>query len=365
MKSSNIFIHVPKTGGTTINCVMANSEWQTEPDFNYRHIVYETKRSNSADIFNPLKNDRYSEYEVFTMLRNPIDRLISEYYFIKDRPEFMSLLKPVPSNLMDYVKHRQTRNYMVGFLLGKRMYDEELVTENDLQLVINTIKNLNIKVGFFEEYEKSMIYFSSITGIKWPKTLNIKRKTLNRPELSEIPENIRNIIIKNNTLDFELYNYFKSSFDNINIASNSTKINFVGNEYDYIMKYTQRFNLLQIGLKNLNFIRRNQLFFNDLNKDLHKKLKMTDGKSYVSIWNDCFIKSFTQAHPNSDLTNKLNSIEPELEPLNKLKLICKILNKYLDIKKVNTKILTYNPSKLNFQLKVKTGFFTTIFSKFK
>ena len=51
MSSKNIFIHIPKTGGTTINCIMNKTEWQTTPDFYYRHIIYETKKSNTEDIF--------------------------------------------------------------------------------------------------------------------------------------------------------------------------------------------------------------------------------------------------------------------------------------------------------------------------
>ena len=67
--------------------------WQTTPDFHYRHIIYDTKRSNSKDIFNPSNYDKYLEYNLFTMLRNPVDRMISEYYFMKDRAEFMNMLK--------------------------------------------------------------------------------------------------------------------------------------------------------------------------------------------------------------------------------------------------------------------------------
>ncbi len=44
LKNKNIFIHIPKTGGTAINCAMNNSERQTQADFNYRHIDYQTKR---------------------------------------------------------------------------------------------------------------------------------------------------------------------------------------------------------------------------------------------------------------------------------------------------------------------------------
>ena len=175
MSLENIFIHIPKTGGTTINCVINKSEWQTTPDFYYRHIIYETKRSNTKDIFNPLNYEKYLNYNLFMLLRNPIDRIISEYFFMKDRGEFMSLIKPMPKDLKAYIKSKQTQNYMVGFLIGKRMYDENSVTRDDYDLVINTIKNLDIKIGIFEHYKASLNYFSSITGIKIPKKIEVKR----------------------------------------------------------------------------------------------------------------------------------------------------------------------------------------------
>jgi len=38
MEKETIFIHIPKTGGTTINTALYNSYWQTEVNFFYRHI---------------------------------------------------------------------------------------------------------------------------------------------------------------------------------------------------------------------------------------------------------------------------------------------------------------------------------------
>ena len=54
MEDKNIFIHIPKTGGTTINTAMHNVYWQTKMDFNYRHFNSTTKSSTCGDIFNPL-----------------------------------------------------------------------------------------------------------------------------------------------------------------------------------------------------------------------------------------------------------------------------------------------------------------------
>ena len=35
MERDSIFIHIPKTGGTTINTAINNSYWQTEVNFFY------------------------------------------------------------------------------------------------------------------------------------------------------------------------------------------------------------------------------------------------------------------------------------------------------------------------------------------
>ena len=52
--SETIFIHIPKTGGTTINSAMQGTYWKTEPGFNYRHILPD-KSTNSGDIFDSRK----------------------------------------------------------------------------------------------------------------------------------------------------------------------------------------------------------------------------------------------------------------------------------------------------------------------
>ena len=200
IKKSNIFIHIPKTGGTTINCAMNNSEWQTTPDFNYRHIDYKTKRSNSADIFNPLKYELYEQHNIFMLVRHPIDRLLSEYSFIKTRPEFMNLIKPIPKDFDSYIKSKQTQNYMIGFLVGKRMYDTSFVDRDDLELVKNAIRNINIKVGIFEQYEASLSYFSEYSELKWPKKIDIKRITLNRPTVADISEETKPVSYTHLTL---------------------------------------------------------------------------------------------------------------------------------------------------------------------
>ncbi len=111
------------------------------------------------------------------LLRHPVGRMISEHPFIKTRPEFMSLLKPIPKDFKTYIKNSQTQNYMLGFLFGHRMYDTKKVVQEDLELVMNSINNLNIKVGLFEKYSESLSYFTRHANLNLPKilTLNVLR----------------------------------------------------------------------------------------------------------------------------------------------------------------------------------------------
>ena len=47
----------------------------------------------------------------FTILREPMERIISEYAFLRDRPHFMDRLEPRVTSLRQYILHPQTSVY--------------------------------------------------------------------------------------------------------------------------------------------------------------------------------------------------------------------------------------------------------------
>ena len=202
-KDKTIFIHIPKTGGTTINAAMNDSFWQTKVGFNYRHI-FPNKNSNAGDIFDPYENEKYKDYIIFTMLRTPLDRITSEYHFIRERREFTKLLKKQPKDFRSYVKSPQTNNGVINFLKGRRMYSSHKASEHDLDDILESINKIPIHVGIFEYFNNSLSYFSSVSGIKWKKNIEVKRMTFKRPLVSQIPENIKELINENNKLDQKL-----------------------------------------------------------------------------------------------------------------------------------------------------------------
>lgn len=325
LKENQIFIHLPKTGGTTLNCLFFGEDTPINPNYNYRHIVYDTKMSNSGDIFNPMKNDKFLNHQIFMMLRNPVDRVISEYYFLRERSEFFNLLKPVPKNFSEYVSNKQTFNYNISFLLGKKIYNHDLVTQDDFEQVINAIEKLDIKIGINEKFEESLNYFSQQLGFKLPKEVDSKRITLKRPSADEISDTLKQKIIDNNYLDEKLYQYALNKFNTLKIH-NSNKIKFTGTKYDYAVTYSNRFSLFEIVLKDKAFLSLNQIFFRELTTHL-QNANIKDNKSYVLAYIDSTIKTIKLQYPNIDI-NEQNLKLNDSEPLKKLDVLGRFIDKH-------------------------------------
>lgn len=342
LKENQIFIHVPKTGGTTLNCALYGTEVPKHADFNFRHIVAETKMSNSADIFNPIKNEQYKRYQIFMMLRHPLDRIISEYYFIKERDEFFSLLKPSPKNFEEYALHRQTANYVVSFLLGNRIYANVRPERGDLNLVKNAIEDLNIRVGIYEDFKKSLAYFESSLNLKWPKIIESKRVTIRRPKQEEISSTLRAKILAHHELDLKLYEFALNRFNEVGqIKVPNYKI--TDNRYDFVLIYTNKHFLLELVLKDHFFISANQEYFNALRKHLFD-LKLTKGDEYLDLWLKAFINALLEIELPSNL-KELLAKSKFLQPMNFIEEFGKLIVK-LDFKELKKLKLTFSASQI-------------------
>ncbi len=316
MSDNIIFIHIPKTGGTTINSAMQGTYWQTTPDFNYRHIILKTKRSNSGDIFNVENRDKFKDHQLFMMLRHPVDRMISEFYFLHDRAEFMNLLHPKPKTFEEYINHAQTPNYTLGFLIGDKIYDKKRPTKEDLKRVIEAIDELPIHTGIFEHFAESLTYFSRETGIEWAKNIEAKRVTFKRPKMDELEQHLYDKIIETNALDFELYNYCLEKFKKIKKELPKTKITFDIDKYKHVIPYVSMTCLFEYFMDNKYFIRQNFQFFKDLTFFLLRNKGIKDGELFTRTWNQTFVDSIEKHFPNSDFYLTLKeAYSTEKDPL--------------------------------------------------
>lgn len=226
-----IFIHIPRTAGVSLDAIL---ERQYNPA-----KIYSLYSQEKLDEFNKLSekkkaniqllNGHFMSYGIherlpnpstyITMMREPIDRVISHYYFVRRSPNHylhetvmsknMSLQEYVGSELSIEINNGQTR------LLAGLKENPGIGIGRGFPEMLNRAKqnidnNFSV-VGLTEEFEKSLILFKKSLG--WSETFYLKRnETKNRKTVKEVSENIINIIGEYNEMDIELYNYAKKEF---------------------------------------------------------------------------------------------------------------------------------------------------------
>ena len=369
MKKEQIFIHIPKTGGTTLDCAINGTEWMQNKDtFHYRHIVHETKMSNAGDIFKQQNYDKYKDYSIYMMLRHPVDKVVSEYFFVRDRKEYFNLFKKKPKNLIEYAKNPQASNLTLSFLIGKRFYPTTQPTKTDLERVIKLADELPIHVGIFEEYGKSLDFFRGKLDLKIPKKIDVKRVTLNRPRIDELDEGTKQLILKNNKLDLELYDYYKNKLAQENIKEKDYAI--TKDRYGYIMKYTERFPLFQLFIPKSEFVQKNTSYLNDLNFFLHQKVNFKEGKKYATIYNRIVKEDLKGRLPK--LAVEIDSIDEKAFPEDPLQIteqLSKFITKYWIAEKAamktpfNFDASNYTQEFFAFEAPKKKSFLSRLFGK--
>jgi hypothetical protein len=81
---SMLFIHIPKAGGTSIenffDCNLFDKEWIGGIDHKKKDIEPSPQHRHRDLILKHLKEEKKSPDYMFTFIRNPIDRLISQYF---------------------------------------------------------------------------------------------------------------------------------------------------------------------------------------------------------------------------------------------------------------------------------------------
>lgn len=316
MEGKDIFIHIPKTGGTTVNSAINKTDWQTEQSFFYRHINKQTKYSASGDIFAVENFDKYREYNVFTMLRDPLDRLISEYYFLRERKNYIQLLSPEPNNFTEFASNPLTGNYMLNFLLGRRMYDPQQPAEDDLKQVIEIIDTLPVYVGIFEFFAESLEYFKENTGITLDNDIEVKRMTFNRPEKNVISDDLLKIIHENNSLDYALYEHCYAKFEKLKEKYKKNAFQFAKSKYNHVIPYASTFLFFEFCIDDKHFLKQNQSFFVMLTRYLLDTIKIRDGREFTATWNATFDEAVSRHFPNSEFSEIIfETVKSNEDPL--------------------------------------------------
>ena len=244
-----IFLHIPKTAGTTLNRII---EWQYNPLSIFTIDPYGIRAT--AERFKTLSEGRRRRLKVvrghlfygihkfllqgasyITMLREPVARLVSTYRFILRRPlhPLHRRFKVERLGVEDLIRLTPNRqNLQCRFIAGVgRIEDVDVLTkpaeatprgicdERLLEIAKENLMRSFRVVGLTERFEESLLLMTTALGWKISFYENRKVSKIRSPIEPRLVELIR----EHNRLDIELYNFATKLFEE-NLRKNEESV---------------------------------------------------------------------------------------------------------------------------------------------
>lgn len=219
-----LFIHIPKCGGRTFNSIL-DSIYPSQDRFDIR--VVKNIKSNMDEFHSMSQEDKdglklvkghqhfglHSEFstpsEYISFLRNPIERVVSYYYFVMRIPNhrlFQTNKINKNTTLIEFVSEvdeADLHNGQIRFLSGIKASEREM-----LDIARKNIEKHFSFVGTLENFNECLVLLRR--QYNWPTPYyRIKNKTKGRPILSDINKEVIEIIRSKNQGDIDLYNETK------------------------------------------------------------------------------------------------------------------------------------------------------------
>jgi len=237
-----IFVHIPKAAGTTIAFVLARQyvrgsflnlyqersakiqayrDWTSEE----RESVHLLRGHMGYGIHAAIEE---TNFRYFTILREPIDRIVSHYFFHKNRARLANEISRKIVNeeidLLTYVNQVQIKdldNHQTRLLVGDKVGMEPefgACPRKFLNIAKRRLQEDFDVVGTTERFDETLLVLQRVFGWSIPVYIN-KNVTKNRPRGKKISPAVKNAIAKNNKLDIALHQYANERLDEL-IAEN-------------------------------------------------------------------------------------------------------------------------------------------------
>ncbi len=226
---SIVFLHIPKTAGTSFTSFLIE-HLKLNPEEVY-NVGQRGKTHIQGNInfinLNEEEKERYKlicghveylllnniEYNIFslTLLRNPIDRIVSIYYYIlnNNKHHLHRIVKKNNMSIPMVMKSGlwvELNNEMVRRLIGALNVPYGRCNYKMLDMAKHNLKNKIDLFGFQNRFDEFINIFSQIFKIN-KLTYKFLNKTPNRKAIKELDEESIESIKRYNPLDIELYNY--------------------------------------------------------------------------------------------------------------------------------------------------------------
>ena len=230
-----IFLHIPKAAGSTLQAVIRDN-YPAESIFEVKSPLMESFarfRALSAEAKRDLKAvmghgvmglDRELEQpcRYVTMLRDPVDRVVSNYYFVRESPSHRLHRHVVEGglSLRDYVEqgvNLQMDNGQVralsatGVGLGSAVPYGECMPEM-LRAAMENLERRFEVAGLTERFDESLLLMARVLGWRTP-IYRRQKVTRRRVAVAALSPADRLAIERVNRLDRELYARARERFE--------------------------------------------------------------------------------------------------------------------------------------------------------
>ncbi len=222
------FVHIPKTAGSTLYRVL-------DRHYSRRHI-YTIWRDGTLADFKHLDDARRAEIRLlrghfgcglcgflpddtryFTLLREPLDRVLSYYYFVRRTPHHYSHTQVLSEGMSPADFFRSGIDFMVDNGQTRLLADLETgqevgfgeCTEEHLAAAKRNLRDRFAVVGLTEEFDRTLLLLKRAFGWRWLfyARQNVSTGRPRRPSPAAL-EAARAV----NRLDSELYRYASRLF---------------------------------------------------------------------------------------------------------------------------------------------------------
>ena len=220
-----IFFHLPKTGGTTMHAILRR-QYRSETIFR----TNPEEHWESLRIFRELSEKEKSKYRLITghmrfgihediknlsfyitFLRDPIQRIVSYYYYILSyrnhylhqeiKSKNMSLIDVLESGIAREFENSQTRR-----IAGYARTPYGCPPDDMFELAIDHIEKYFPVIGLTERFDESLILMSNFCRWKLPYYTKLNTGKI-KPTRQNISDETFDTIKKFNELDIQLYEY--------------------------------------------------------------------------------------------------------------------------------------------------------------
>jgi hypothetical protein len=215
-----IFLHLLKTGGTTLNRII---EWEYSPlricgidpsffRWSYRRLLrWPVERLAKIQVFTGhmpfgLHNHLSRPSTYMTVMRDPVERVISEYYFARTYVLHPRHRKVRQLSLEEYARSTLYHNIQTKLLAGQDSLYDFLAGECDADTLRIARQNLAehfALIGLTERFDETLALAKTIFGWRVRNYANFN-VTRQRPPAAAISQVTRDSISARNRSDVEL-----------------------------------------------------------------------------------------------------------------------------------------------------------------